>query len=599
MSQASELLNNTENQRIAASLGPEPHIVVGADRFITVPSVLKRLAVQGDHNIETVIFDCPRYWDDLDLYSMTVYVNYMLADGTPGSFRVENKNLDDIDANIFHFTWTISGNVTKINGKIRFLVCAKNVNEYGEIVNHWNSELNEEAYISKGLECTDVVAEMQPDIITQILARLDSIPTNLVTSINAFYITITDKGDSDYQLDKTISDIVAAHDNGKTLLAVYNKDVYQLKRWACGQIEGAPTGAIDFDIRFSSITATRDSNIYIHVESRTFTIIGNAYQGNEEVSIDTITVTDNFLTDDYMTIVDSDINTLHSRIDSAKVPSKLSELENDSGFITTADWEEFVEYDHIPETTRSFYPDAAAEDEYGWSLRTYTEIVEGGTYTITFDGTTYARNLIFKTVSKTNGRTNNFHYIGNLKIITDYYATAFGMQFIDVEDTGEPFCIQVAWNTSEGNTWMWYVTTGDSEEHTIRVTGPRRVVHTIPSQYRYDMIEEFVYSNSVPSPAVVGEPCTMNIYGLSKCNDGDPIMGLVLSEFVKFGDTRMAMVQTGGYITLPFSSAIENVFMGYHHLSSDGNGGVKLDDSGREYFVKYRNTTDKTITFRL
>ena len=60
MSGAEELLNR-EATTYLARLEAEPHIVIGEDRFITVPSELKRIAVQYDHNIETVTFDCPRY----------------------------------------------------------------------------------------------------------------------------------------------------------------------------------------------------------------------------------------------------------------------------------------------------------------------------------------------------------------------------------------------------------------------------------------------------------------------------------------------------------------------------------------------------------
>ena len=70
MSQATDLLNSLTDDQISAyssNAGEEPHIVIGNDRFITVPESLKRIAVQYDHNVETVTFDCPRYWDDLDM----------------------------------------------------------------------------------------------------------------------------------------------------------------------------------------------------------------------------------------------------------------------------------------------------------------------------------------------------------------------------------------------------------------------------------------------------------------------------------------------------------------------------------------------------
>ena len=106
MSQAEELLNSLD----ASNTSGESHIVIGKDRFITVPDSLKRLAVQYDHDIETVTFDCPRYWDEHDMSTMTIYVNYLCADNEPGCYKVKNVAVDPTDSTIMHFDWVISKN---------------------------------------------------------------------------------------------------------------------------------------------------------------------------------------------------------------------------------------------------------------------------------------------------------------------------------------------------------------------------------------------------------------------------------------------------------------------------------------------------------
>lgn len=176
MSQATELLNGVAEERLATSDSSEPHIVIGRDRFITVPTELKRIAVQGDHNVETVTFDCPRYWDGHDLSTMRVYVNYVRPDGKPGSFPAGNIVVDDADSNLFHFTWTVSANVTEVKGKIRFMVCAKRSDENGVETNHWNSEVNNDLYVSEGLVCVDIASEIEPDIVEYILSKIDATP---------------------------------------------------------------------------------------------------------------------------------------------------------------------------------------------------------------------------------------------------------------------------------------------------------------------------------------------------------------------------------------------------------------------------------------
>lgn len=176
MSVADDLLNSLgENGPVAysADASTEEHIVIGNNRQITVPDALKRIAVQYDHNVETVTFDCPRFWDEHDLSKMKVYINYLRPDRVMGMDLAENVSVDEIDPGIMHFTWTITRNVTMVDGTISFLVCVKNTNDAGIESNHWNSELCSVLTISKGLECTDIITEAYPDIITDLLLRMD------------------------------------------------------------------------------------------------------------------------------------------------------------------------------------------------------------------------------------------------------------------------------------------------------------------------------------------------------------------------------------------------------------------------------------------
>lgn len=180
---ADEILDNLTEDEIAAytaDSATEEHIVIGADRFITVPDELKRIAVQFDHNVETVTFDCPRYWDDIDMSIMRIYINYMRPDGQKGTFVATDISVDRDDSNIMHFNWTVSKEVTMVKGQISFLVCITKIDDAGNEVNHWNSELNREMTISEGLECQEVIAEEYADVISDLLQRMD----NLTGAVN-------------------------------------------------------------------------------------------------------------------------------------------------------------------------------------------------------------------------------------------------------------------------------------------------------------------------------------------------------------------------------------------------------------------------------
>lgn len=157
----------------------EEHIIIGSDRHITVPETLKKIAVQFDHNAETVTFDCPRYWDEHDLSKMAIYVNYMRPDETLGAHLCDNVVIDRSDPRIMHFDWTISGHVTEMAGPLSFLVCIRNVDSAGNETAHWNTELNTDMYISSGMRCRETILRKYPDIITQLLLRMDEAETSI------------------------------------------------------------------------------------------------------------------------------------------------------------------------------------------------------------------------------------------------------------------------------------------------------------------------------------------------------------------------------------------------------------------------------------
>ena len=196
MTLAEELLTSLSDDEVAlytAEPEVEGHFVVDADRFITVPESLKKLAVQYDHNVETVTFDCPRYWDGIDMSGMRIYINYSRADKGTGSYKVTNVCIDESDDSIMHFDWTVRRHVTEIPGTISFLVCIKRVDEEGNEENHWNSELCSECYISKGLECDETFLDQYPDIISQWDEQVEKAIEKLESSVAGDTTEMVDK----------------------------------------------------------------------------------------------------------------------------------------------------------------------------------------------------------------------------------------------------------------------------------------------------------------------------------------------------------------------------------------------------------------------
>lgn len=195
MSKAEELLNTlavTDNTNARLSVSDEPHLIIGPDRVVNVPNELKRLAVQFDHNVETVTFDCPRYWDEHDMSQMHIYINYLRPDKESAMFKAQNIVVDETDPSVMHFDWTISRNVSEVPGQLVFLVCIKKADAEGNEKTHWNSELCKTCYISEGLEIDgEELKVLYPDIIEQwyqeVVAVIDEVNAtkqDLISDVN-------------------------------------------------------------------------------------------------------------------------------------------------------------------------------------------------------------------------------------------------------------------------------------------------------------------------------------------------------------------------------------------------------------------------------
>lgn len=136
-------------------------------RVITVPASEKLFGVANDGNSERKHFHCPKVvGDNIDLSTMHLYINYQNANGDKYPYLVEDVQTD---GDYITFSWLISPDVVAYKGQIKYIVCAKN-----GATAEWNTTLAE-GTVLEGLEATDEVVARNPDIIEQILARLDSV----------------------------------------------------------------------------------------------------------------------------------------------------------------------------------------------------------------------------------------------------------------------------------------------------------------------------------------------------------------------------------------------------------------------------------------
>ena len=154
-------------------------------RTITVPETEKIFGVSHDGNTERKHFRCPKIvGDNIDLSTMHLYINYQNANGQKYPYLVEDIRTD---GDYITFSWLIGPDVVAYKGQIKFIVCAK---KGDGTIPEWNTTIAE-GTVLEGLEATDAVVSRNPDIIEQILTRLDNvteIPQEKVTEAVSTYM---------------------------------------------------------------------------------------------------------------------------------------------------------------------------------------------------------------------------------------------------------------------------------------------------------------------------------------------------------------------------------------------------------------------------
>lgn len=291
MSLADDLLNDlTEEELVirAADESLEPNIIIGEDRFITVPDELKKIAVMFDHRIETVTFDCPRYWDGADMSRMHIYVHYTREDGLIGMYAAKNIMVDEMDPSIMHFDWTLTRNVTGISGSIEFLVSITRTDKDGNEVQHWNSEINKEMYVSRGMDNAESIVNKYPDIISQLIDKMDDVEViatpenmekiavkhldeylaandeNIKEQIKDDVNAYLDAHESDIpgQIDSYVSDYLA---NTKMLFSIGPTEPTHQCLW----FDTSRYGGLEENINFNMVESTSGATMYAETDDGT------------------------------------------------------------------------------------------------------------------------------------------------------------------------------------------------------------------------------------------------------------------------------------------------------------------------------------------
>ena len=157
----------------ARTASDELLIIDPETRQIAVPENFL-LGVESDQNVERVRFQCPKIvGDNIDLSKLHIYVNYRNANQEVSSYWCQDV---EVEGDNITFSWLVSRAATMYQGETIFIVCAKAVDDEGNLTNEWNTTIPEHGgIVLEGLEPDPRLEQQYPDVIEQILTELDTI----------------------------------------------------------------------------------------------------------------------------------------------------------------------------------------------------------------------------------------------------------------------------------------------------------------------------------------------------------------------------------------------------------------------------------------
>lgn len=143
-------------------------------RTITIPSGLQTVGVESDEDVRRLNFQMPKQYHEVDLSEFDIRINFMNANNSGDVYAVTDKA---VSGDNITFSWLVGRNALAYRGSIRFIVCLKKADAEGAVQQEFNTTVATLSVL-EGLETTEQVIQENPDIIEQILARLDELEEN-------------------------------------------------------------------------------------------------------------------------------------------------------------------------------------------------------------------------------------------------------------------------------------------------------------------------------------------------------------------------------------------------------------------------------------
>ena len=167
--------------------GADEVITIDNDlRKITIPASITLLGVESDENVRTLHFQMPKTYKGLDLSEFAIRINYMNANNVGDTYAVDDS---EISGENIVFTWTVGRVACMYKGNTKFIVCLKKKDVSGNVLKEFNTSLAS-LPVLEGLETTEAVVAENPDIIEQILTKIEKLtqisPEDIASAVSAY-----------------------------------------------------------------------------------------------------------------------------------------------------------------------------------------------------------------------------------------------------------------------------------------------------------------------------------------------------------------------------------------------------------------------------
>lgn len=139
-------------------------------RAIKLPPNISVLGVQSDDDVFRLWFTIPKMFGAVDLSTYGIRINYLNANNEGDIYAVEDAT---VSGDFLTFSWLVGRGACTYQGNVKFIVCFKLTDSSGEVTNEFNTAVATLPVLT-GIEPGEQIVEQYPDIIEQILSRLEA-----------------------------------------------------------------------------------------------------------------------------------------------------------------------------------------------------------------------------------------------------------------------------------------------------------------------------------------------------------------------------------------------------------------------------------------